>query len=48
MSGLYQLIAVVGLVMLARTGRFGVFRTTQPLRFAQTQLRVTRGLPALF
>ena len=30
---LYQLITVVGLVVLARTRRFGVFRTTQLLAF---------------
>jgi guanylate cyclase len=30
---LYQLTTVVGLVVLARTGRFGVFRTTQLLAF---------------
>jgi hypothetical protein len=47
MSGLYQLIQVVGLVTLARSLRFGVFRP-QPLRSAQTQFRVTRGLPVLF
>jgi hypothetical protein len=47
MSGLYQLIQVVGLVTLARSLRFGVFRP-QPLRSAQIQFRVTRGLPALF
>ena len=48
MSGLYQLIPVVGLVMLARTRRSGVFHTTQPLRSAQTQLRVTRSCQLSF
>jgi len=46
--GAYQLIPEVGLVMLARTGRCGVFRTTQPLKSPQTQLRVTLGSPARF
>jgi adenylate cyclase len=30
---LYQLITVVGLVVLARTRQFGVFRTTQLVAF---------------
>jgi hypothetical protein len=45
--GFYQPIGLVGRVMPARTRRFGVFRTTQPLRSAQTRLRITRGLPVL-
>jgi hypothetical protein len=46
MSGLYQLIAVVGLVLLARTRRSGVCPHHAASQFAQTQLRVTRGLPS--
>jgi hypothetical protein len=46
--GAYQLIAAVGLVMLARDPAVRVFRTTLPLMFAQTQFRVTGGLAALF
>jgi hypothetical protein len=48
MSRLYRLIPVVGLVMSARTRWSGMFLTTQPLMSSQNQLRVTRGLPALF
>jgi hypothetical protein len=39
--GFIGLIPVVGLVMLARTRRFGVLRTTQPLKSAKpSALRV--------